>query len=394
MEQLINKYADKLVSQGICEAGAPLIGGLDAELIWNREALEISVLEKVIAGLNINSILFAEPAEPFRSIINYLAEQATLADGAIHPEDTETRTFLHDIPVCVDFEAAEIIKNLKRRKSVIIPGHGIVTFGIVSPEQAFVTFSSVCFSTYVKLFVDYYFDRKNKGATEEQEQLIFASIRSYQKFMESFDLSPAHVGPFRTSSEVIQAMAEAGRLTVESRMVDSFFGNISYKLDNILFISQTGSSLDELESYIDPCPLDNSTCAAITASSEFIAHKSVLDNTNNLCILHGHPKFSVIISMLCDKKPVCKNRDKCHLICSEPRFVEDIPIIPGEVGTGKYGISTTLPPALTGRGAIVYGHGVFTTGKIDFTDAFQHLKNIEMLCFQQYCLALGNNFLE
>jgi hypothetical protein len=65
--------------------------------------------------------------------------------------------------------------------------------------------------------------------------------------------------------------------------------------------------------------------------------------------------------------------------------VGDVPIVPGEVGTGRYGLSRTLPPAVEGRrGAIVYGHGLFTVGRIDFTDAFANLVDIERMCLSAY----------
>ncbi|NLV45217.1 MAG: rRNA adenine dimethylase, partial [Candidatus Hydrogenedentes bacterium] len=118
MKQLVDKYAGKLVGAGLAKPGAPLVGGLDAELVWNRPDPACAELEKVFAGLNINSLLFAEPAEPYRSIIRYLARRA---DGAIQPSDCETRTMLHDLPVISVFEAGAIVDALKRRKSVIIP---------------------------------------------------------------------------------------------------------------------------------------------------------------------------------------------------------------------------------------------------------------------------------
>jgi ribulose-5-phosphate 4-epimerase/fuculose-1-phosphate aldolase len=179
-------------------------------------------------------------------------------------------------------------------------------------------------------------------------------------------------------------MCEAGRYTVEYRLVDSFFGNISYLLDDVLYISQTGSSLDELEACIDPCPLDGSSCAAITASSEFTAHREIVTTTGMRAVLHGHPKFAAILSMDCRKQD-CEHAGRCHTSCPEKRFVEDVPIVPGEVGTGRFGLCNTLPPAMAGhRGVIVYGHGLFTVGRHDFTDAFTHLLDIERMCRETY----------
>ncbi|MBI4646755.1 MAG: class II aldolase/adducin family protein [Bacteroidia bacterium] len=347
MERLINKYADKLIAQGICEQSAPpIIGGLDAEIVWNRQGEEIPVLTGIINGLPINSLLFAEPAEPYRSIINFLAHYSSDDQGIIRPEDTETRTFLHDIPVTGEFKVLPVIENLKRRKAVIIKNRGIISFGIVSPEQAFINYSSVCFSCFIKFFVDFYFKHLNNMPLLKQEEIILLqALDIYGKFINNINCSPWFAGPFTETETAISAMIEAGKMTVDSRMVDSFFGNISYKLDNTIFISQTGSSLDELAGYIDPCPSDNRATIAITASSEYKAHKGIYElcsgsGSGSCCraILHGHPKFAVILSMMCDKMD-CKGKGSCHLRCSENRYIADIPIIPGEVGTGPTGIS-------------------------------------------------------
>ena len=81
----------------------------------------------------------------------------------------------------------------------------------------------------------------------------------------------------------------------------------------------------------------------------------------------------------------CKHGDLCHIKCPEKRYIHDIPIVPGEVGTGKYGLCNTVPPAIKeSKGVIVYGHGVFTVGKDDFNQAFLSLVEIEKLCQREY----------
>lgn len=384
MESLINKYSDKLVAQNLCNPGDPLLGGIDDTIIWNRESLDIPVLEEVVESLNINSILFSPVKEPYLSIINYMAENSIKNNYIISPDDTETRTFLHDIPVTPLFNRDSIVEALRKRKGLIIQGRGIVTWGTVSPEQAFVTFSSICFSCFVKFMTDFYYH--TRGAIKlpgSPEKIAANAVSIYEDFISGIKDQPIITGPFRSPDDTTAAIIEAGLLTVRSGMVDSFFGNISAKFENIIYISQTGSSLDELPGAIDPCPVDNSTSNAITSSSEFSAHKSVYELSNAATILHGHPRFSVIISMLCDDME-CANRGLCHINCSKERFMEDIPIVPGEVGTGERGLARTLPPALKGRGGIVYGHGLFTTGAKDFREAFLNLLDIEKKAFNQY----------
>ena len=379
MKRLLEKYSAKMVSAGLAETGHPLLGGLDAELEWNREDPAIPVLENVFSGLSINSLLFSLPAEPYRSIINFLASGDV---SCIQPEDSETRTFMHDLPVIRDFRSDMIIEKLRKRKSVIIEGKGIVTWGTVSPEQAFIFYSSVCFACFVKFFSDYLRDSRKGEVSTEQERVFRFALKNLDKYPDNPPVLMS--GPFRNRENVYRAIAEAGRLTVEHRLVDSFFGNVSLRWGDTLFISQTTSSLDELEGCIDPCPIDGSACTSITASSEFSAHMEILRHTGMNAILHGHPKFSVIMSMDCQKEN-CATRGSCHIHCPEERFIGDIPIVPGEVGTGPYGLCNTLPSAMEGsRGVIVWGHGLFTVSLDDFNDAFRNLLSIEKMCKEEY----------
>lgn len=379
MLTLVKKYEEKLIQAGLADDGAPLIVGLDDEPIWNRDDRLIPELESILSGLNINSLMFSLPAEPYRGIIEYLAKRA---DGAIFPEDSETRTFMHDLPVIDSFDIEKITSALKQRKSAIIKGHGIITWGTVSPEQAFVSFSSVCFACFVKFFADYLKD-KRKGRVSADQNKVFEKAKSFLPKIEN--KSPALMpGPFKTEKQVYNAITEAGFKTVSYGLVDSFFGNVSYNWENKLYISQTTSSLDELEGCIDPCALDGSSSSALTASSELTAHREIILSTNMKAILHGHPKFSVVLSLDCEKEG-CALKGQCHTRCDEKRFIEDIPIVPGEVGTGPYGLAKTLPPAMAGgRGVIVYGHGLFTVGSGDFNEAFAALLDIENMCRRIY----------
>ena len=79
--------------------------------------------------------------------------------------------------------------------------------------------------------------------------------------------------------------------------------------------------------------MDGSSPVAITASSEFRLHKKVLPQSGKRAILHGHPRFSVIVSMICDEED-CEFRGRRHTHCPKERFAGDVPIVPGEAGRG------------------------------------------------------------
>jgi ribulose-5-phosphate 4-epimerase/fuculose-1-phosphate aldolase len=130
--------------------------------------------------------------------------------------------------------------------------------------------------------------------------------------------------------------------------------------------------------------MDGSSCAGLTASSELTAHREIIIGTGRRAVLHGHPRFAVIMSMDCDVAD-CPADGDCHRRCPRAREAAGVPVASGEVGTGRFGLCHTVPAALkTADGVIVYGHGVFATGRIDFTDAFETLQSIEHRCREAY----------
>ena len=401
MDDLLQKYSDKLVHAGLATAdgpNTPLIGGWDRSLTWNRPAPEIPVLNQVFHHLNINSLAYLRPCPPHDRIIGFLADRALHASGRITPEDCETRTFLHDLPVADVFDAHVIAQALSQRKTVIIQTRNpdgtplepaIIAPGTITPEQGFVHISSVCFACFVKFFSDYL----SLVKTNQPDPEMDAVFRQVLPFLTDAGTGgTAHApllmpGPFSSEAQVTAAMSQAGKHVVTNRLVDSCFGNVSCCLNDILYISQTGAALDELEGCIDPVPLDGSTSAGMTASSELSAHMEIIDRTGCRTILHGHPRFSVILSMDCDpdQKAACAFNTRCHTHCPVPRHIGDIPIIAGEVGTGRFGLCRTLPLACeTSDTVIVYGHGVFATGDIDFIQAFFHMTEVENFCQRHY----------
>jgi ribulose-5-phosphate 4-epimerase/fuculose-1-phosphate aldolase len=169
---------------------------------------------------------------------------------------------------------------------------------------------------------------------------------------------------------------------VQRGLVDSFFGNISYSAGGLIYISQTASSLDELAGCIDPVPFGNTSTVGITASSELVAHRSIFELTGCRAILHGHPRFAVVMSMLCEEQGECGITD-CWKECKKVRLLGGTPVVAGEIGAG--GIARSVPPVIGDPGrAIVYGHGVFAIGRTDFQEAFQALIDVENWCRTEY----------
>lgn len=384
MERLIDRYEKKLIEQGLVEKDRLLMVELETDLVWNREDPRRAILEDVFSHMNINSLCFSPPAEPYLSMVDFLSSKM----DTIKLKDNETRLFLHDLPVIREFSAETIVSQLKRRKSVIIEGHGIVTYGTVSPEQSFVVYSSVLFSCFVKFLADF-IDHAKIGSVSVEERLAFEKAMKHLPPFPQIDIK-LQKAPFNSEGQIYRAISEAGKPVVNFGFVDSVMGNISYFYNDTLFISQTGSFLDELEGCIDPCPVDNSACTGITASSELPAHMRIVTHSPNRAVLHGHPKFAVIMSLICDRQD-CEFEGQCHVKCPHSRYVGDVPIVPGETGIGPNALCNTVPEALKNhRGVIVYGHGVFTAARDDFNRPFKNLMDIEKNCRKAYFDQLKN----
>ncbi|MFO7839633.1 MAG: class II aldolase/adducin family protein [Desulfosalsimonadaceae bacterium] len=378
---LFDKYEQRLMQNGLAAPGAALMASAEnGELSFNRDAADISLLAPLFDKLQIKALIRVQPEEPYRSILDFLARPPA---GTICPQDCETRLFLTDLPVAAEDSGEAFAKILSRRKSVIVPGNGIIAASSRSLREAFVTASSVCFACFVKFFTDLLQARKSgKESPESRRMLEYAvSVTTPPPQWEEGLCR----GPFTGEEKIRAAICEAGKKIVALGLVDSCFGNISYCAKQTLYISRTGTFLDTLEDGITECPIKEAPENHPEASSELPAHLEILRRTDCRAILHGHPRFSVVLSMDCDIAD-CPHAGTCYRYCPYSRYAcSDIPIVSGEVGGGKWGLCHTVPPVIReGQGVIVYGHGVFCCDETDFNRALARLAAIERRCYLRY----------
>ena len=386
MHDQIAKYTAKLISDRSSQAGQIAFAAQDDTMILAGEPFLVSLSESVLTRLNCLALAAAVPSLPFA---DFLIQRAAGHEHYIVPRDTETRTFLHDIPIVRKCEigsdpAKKYADLLGNRKGIVVEGVGIVATGALTVEQAYINWSSVFHSTFIK----YLEDLLEHGFMLPGEEEAFDRFRHDFLTPLSSDGLEFRQGPFAVKDIILEEIARVGSYTVKRHLVDSFFGNISYSDGNLIYISQTASSLDELPGCIDPVPFENSSTVGITASSELVAHRAIFETTGCHAILHGHPRFAVVMSMICDEKESCHVTD-CWRDCAKVRFLGDIPVVAGEIGAG--GIAKNIPPVIGRTGsAIVYGHGVFSIGMTDFREAFQGLVDVENWCRSEYFKRIDN----
>ncbi len=377
------KYTAKLLRDRIALPESVRFYRLDDAVTAGREDEWLPVFTRVFQGLNVTALLLAQPPLPAAEM---LIAAAGPQERRIIPKDSETKTFHHDFPFLrrADWEgrppedtAERITACLRERKAMIIEGLGLVGSGSVTVEQAYIAYSTVFHASFLKFGLDLL----ERGFRSRAEEAVLADLRRDWAGPVGAEDEVFAAGPLRDRSAILEEMEHAGRATVEHGLVDSFFGNISYFDGSTIFISQTASSLDELDGHIDPVPLDGASTAGLSASSELPAHRAIYRSSDFRAVLHGHPRFSVILSMFCGERD-CPIED-CGRDCRRPRSVCGIPIVSGELGAG--GIARTVPPAISGTGAcIVYGHGVFTAGERGFGEAFRRMVEVENRCRQEF----------
>ncbi len=380
MHDQIRKYITKLTADRSAHPEQIAFAAQDDVMVSAGSPCLAAIATNTLAKLDCLALCTAQPALPFAE---FLLRRAPVEEHEVIPRDTETRTFLHDIPLLRSSElgndpAAVIAELLGGRKGIVVEGIGIIATGGLTIEQAYINWSSVFHSTFIKYLEDVLQD----GFVLPGEAEAFTRFRTeWLQPLSAAGLS-FRQGPIAGKADILNEIARVGSYTVQRGLVDSFFGNISYTSGELLYISQTASSLDELDGCIDPVPFENTSTVGITASSELVAHRSIFETTGCRAILHGHPRFAVVMSMLCDEKATCPVQD-CWRDCSKVRILGDTPVVAGEIGAG--GIAKNVPPVIGAPGrAIVYGHGVFAIGRTDFREAFQALVDVENWCREEY----------
>lgn len=157
------------------------------------------------------------------------------------------------------------------------------------------------------------------------------------------------------TSDAWHEIARFGRKVVSSGLTSSRFGNISICQDGRIFITATGSMLDELDSSTvvevsleNPCEMDK------IASIETCVHRAIYLNTGKMAVIHTHSPYAVALSMV--------EMEKVEPIDSEGvLFLGEVPIIEGKLGTDMLAKAASLA-LISHMACIARGHGVFAAG--------------------------------
>lgn len=380
MQIQLEQYTQRLIDEQCAKPGKIAICSQNDRIccFGNQDFAELG--QQIIQEIDCASVIVAEPLHPFSFLLLFHAPPGLTA---LVPRDSESRSSLHDIPLirhCQDSTVflTAICTALRKRKGCIVENIGLISHGSLTIEQSYIAWSSLLHATFIK----YFEDLLTSGPQLPGEKQVITQYRNscLKPFAtDSFSFLPSL--PDDTQA-IISEMSLTGEATVRLGLVDSFFGNISCTEGNTLYISETSARLDELQYQIDPVPFDGSITTGITASSELPAHRAIIRATGCKAILHGHPRFSVVMSFFAVP-------GSCKEIC----WVGSIPVVDGEGGVG--GLAESLPKAfsLTGsKAVIVRGHGVFAISDTSFGEALTALAAVEQQCRDHYFALLHERY--
>lgn len=176
-------------------------------------------------------------------------------------------------------------------------------------------------------------------------------------------------GPFQSEEQAERSVVEAGKAIANLKLAGTVFGNVSTLFEDTIYISATGSRLEALENSLVKCDLEGRPLNGLQPSSEFPSHLRIVKETGSKCVLHAHPFFTVVYSLL---KGI-----------NGTMF--GVPVVGGDVGGGETGIVHTVPPVLRDFNIVaVHAHGVFAVDAFDFNAPLKNIYKLEALCRKRY----------
>jgi L-fuculose-phosphate aldolase len=175
-----------------------------------------------------------------------------------------------------------------------------------------------------------------------------------------------------------------GKKLADHGLVSSRFGNISVRTGSGFLIKKTGAMLDSIGQASDVVEVGlKPSLADKGASSETPSHRAIYLATDARAIIHAHPPFAIVESLLCE--------NEIRPVDSEGLpFLGTIPIVDGDSGSKELYENLSRVYSKGARGVVNRGHGSFAAGP-DLADCFNTTAMIEHSSRIRYFYDLGRH---
>ncbi|MCP4049112.1 MAG: aldolase [bacterium] len=190
---------------------------------------------------------------------------------------------------------------------------------------------------------------------------------------------------FLIKRNIHQQIKQVGRKCFLAGLNNSHSGNISIKKNNYIYITRTGSSLDQLKiSDIIRTELNVNKVADRYASIELIVHRAIYKaNPDINSITHAHAPYAIAMAD--------KGRDLIPYDDEGKYYLGSIPVLSIENTIASKNIADQIRSYVHNSHSIIIAkHGVFAWGP-SLDDAYKFLSVTESACKINYLTIAGTN---
>ncbi len=167
-------------------------------------------------------------------------------------------------------------------------------------------------------------------------------------------------------------------------LVTSHAGNLSLRTKERICITRRGAMLGRIgeEDLVDVDPTDPGSTIA-RASSEVLVHRAIYEKTSSLAVVHAHPPYATLLSMLNEELIPNDWEGSYHL--------KKVPVVSMETTVGSQESAGLVSEALRDHKAVMLkGHGSFARGDT-LEEAYMLTSSLEASAFYLYHMETGRN---
>ena len=167
---------------------------------------------------------------------------------------------------------------------------------------------------------------------------------------------------------------EIGRDIFLRGLISSHAGNMSARLVDRIYITRKSSMLGKLQQKdVIELELGKDDPQAQMASSELVVHTAIYRNTSALAIIHAHPPYATLLSML---------KDEIVPVDSEGLYLfKRAPVVSPAKTIGSEESAAFVSEQLKeNKIVLIKGHGSFARGET-LEEAFMYTSSLESSCF-------------
>jgi len=182
---------------------------------------------------------------------------------------------------------------------------------------------------------------------------------------------------------MFEQFKQIGRDIFLRGLISSHAGNMSARVMDRIYITRKSSMLGRLQQKdVIELKLGQDNVQAPMASSELVVHTAIYHNTSALAIVHVHPPYATLLSML---------RDEIIPVDVEGRYLfTKIPVVTPDQAIGSDESARLVSERLKDyKIVLIRGHGSFAKGET-LEEAFMYTTSLESTSFFLWNLQFVN----